>query len=647
MKRCSNQLERSPIQTVTLNFDNDLHSWDRHVDGALALIQLRGVSQLRNRVGRCIFSEIVNDPNAYAPSVSNHQQLINCLQRRVRVPLRLVNWTIETRNHETAQDAPAAQLAGIIVNACSVLALVKEEMTDDAKHPHLISNLLSVDNDLVSWSNSIPSEYGLEAVTTPDSSILTYLGRYDIYPSVAIAHTWNLLRCARIILRQALVGAISTHSGFVQVPASPPSSLPISPRHILRISDTAINENASLICYSVPYILRLCGKPASPENPHLRAACAVHLLWPLYIAGTAYTRNDALREWVIARMESIKGATGIQRAGLVASRITPGLATPNESGLSPQSVRDEVVGNGAMTKACFLCDSCDAQECAHVVGNHDSAVPILEAEGLINFGLRSPLNAVPLCATCHRVFDNMTDPQVTFYPADLDFFIRFELRDRARRRKLPGPSKRRVPTARQYIQHSGGGLYRRVFFRWNRVDRRDGWVPPGPDPAPWKGSPIAVIRRATAVLTSPRGAGIPPEDHKRLFILWQLYFGGAQGDEAAEAAGPKYRDNDDDENFGLGEDYQRAGDEPERDQEKEGEEDDGEEGEEGTMDLEAVDAESERDEEDEEDDEESEGEGDEDWKPKINIQRLKLKRFGRDSTSQDKIRSLGLGYFSR
>lgn len=49
--------------------ENNLRSWDRHVDGALTLVQLRGVSQLRNRIGRSIFrnlrTEIVGYPFEY------------------------------------------------------------------------------------------------------------------------------------------------------------------------------------------------------------------------------------------------------------------------------------------------------------------------------------------------------------------------------------------------------------------------------------------------------------------------------------------------------------------------------------------------------------------------------------------------------
>jgi hypothetical protein len=66
----------NPEQTVTFNSNANLSSWSRHVDGALALIQLRGVGQLRNRIGRSIFlhlrTEIVGPPqNSYMKPLSD------------------------------------------------------------------------------------------------------------------------------------------------------------------------------------------------------------------------------------------------------------------------------------------------------------------------------------------------------------------------------------------------------------------------------------------------------------------------------------------------------------------------------------------------------------------------------------------------
>jgi hypothetical protein len=38
-------------QTVICNSDSNMSSWNRHVDGALALMYLRGTGELNNRIG--------------------------------------------------------------------------------------------------------------------------------------------------------------------------------------------------------------------------------------------------------------------------------------------------------------------------------------------------------------------------------------------------------------------------------------------------------------------------------------------------------------------------------------------------------------------------------------------------------------------
>lgn len=47
-------------QTVNCDPDDSLSAWDRHVAGALAIVELRGIGQLRNRVGRSIFFKLRN-----------------------------------------------------------------------------------------------------------------------------------------------------------------------------------------------------------------------------------------------------------------------------------------------------------------------------------------------------------------------------------------------------------------------------------------------------------------------------------------------------------------------------------------------------------------------------------------------------------
>lgn len=227
---------------------------------------------------------------------------------------------IHARNDETAQEAPAARLADMIVNVCAIIASVKEDIVDKTNLSRHVSALLSIDTDLECWKKTLSIDYESRTLSGLNDlrEVEVYMGRYDIYSSVEIAHAWNLQRCARITLRQTLIEALSKH---FHMPSSQSTlvPLPISYRHLLHTSDTVIQENSSDICYSVPYILGACDKAGKSSD--LRAARILHLLWPLYIAGTAHTANNALRDWIVSKMKKIEEATGIQGAKLVALNI--------------------------------------------------------------------------------------------------------------------------------------------------------------------------------------------------------------------------------------------------------------------------------------------------------------------------------------
>ncbi|KAF5242142.1 hypothetical protein FANTH_8774 [Fusarium anthophilum] len=140
-------------ETVTLHPTADLSPWSRHVDGALALMQLRRAGQLRNRIGRSIFLHL------------RTEILIDCLQRGLKVPEVLIDLMVEARRNETEQEAPAALLADIVVNVCAAMPLTEKYVTDERTLSSRVSRLLSIDTDLEDWAQMLPAEYGYEART--------------------------------------------------------------------------------------------------------------------------------------------------------------------------------------------------------------------------------------------------------------------------------------------------------------------------------------------------------------------------------------------------------------------------------------------------------------------------------------------------
>ncbi|KAL3467685.1 hypothetical protein BJX64DRAFT_283153 [Aspergillus heterothallicus] len=198
-------------------------------------------------------------------------------------------------------------------------------------------------------------------------------------------------------------------------------------------------------------------------------------------------------------------------------------------------------------RSCFLCDEEQAGHCAHVLPYADhQRTQILKGRGLVNFRLGSEQNRVGLCPNCHTKYDNHSDPQAMFYPCNLEYFVRFELRDR-HRRAINGNTVaiRQVPTAAQYAARCGG-LYTRMrfYFRNGELIRRQ------KAPKAWHGAPIAALHRAMAIVGSSRAERIPVQDTKVFRILWDVYF--RDDPDILQPILEEYWDGTD-PNFGLGE----------------------------------------------------------------------------------------------
>lgn len=161
---------------------------------------------------------------------------------------------------------------------------------------------------------------------------------------------------------------------------------------------------------------------------------------------------------------------------------------------------------------------------------------------------------------CHGQYDNSLDTGYVFFPADLDFFIEYELHDRQRRRQGP----RKTPSAADYKDHqvregkvsslAPGGLYCRIFLkdfllggilaietlRMLALDK------------PWHGNPIASLRRAFGILGSVRIEALDPNIYHQLHRLRHLYFSDSANSRLTliyrfKAPEKRSRDDSDDE----------------------------------------------------------------------------------------------------
>lgn len=186
---------------------------------------------------------------------------------------------------------------------------------------------------------------------------------------------------------------------------------------------------------------------------------------------------------------------------------------------------------------CWACQSAEPQIC-HIIAKEDKQVDLWFEAGLLNFGLTSTANGIPLCGTCHTQFDRAHDPGFVFLPIDLQYFINFELEDRERR-STSNILRRQVPTSAMYRDHlmkekkipdsTSSGLYRPIFLKEYLLQGIISVEDLGlTKPKQWHGAPIATLRRGILALGSARITSLDEATVAQLQMLRDLYFRPAE-----------------------------------------------------------------------------------------------------------------------
>lgn len=131
------------------------------------------------------------------------------------------------------------------------------------------------------------------------------------------------------------------------------------------------------------------------------------------------------------------------------------------------------------------------------------------------------------------MFDQTVDPWFIFFPVDIAFFIRAELKDRERRNKEGG--RRIVPSADEYRRHqeeqgqvpatAEGGLYFRCFLHeYMHVGYGFSARQAFGEPVVYHGAPFGAFYRAFRALGSPRAGAMSIAVIEQLSLLKTLYY---------------------------------------------------------------------------------------------------------------------------
>jgi hypothetical protein len=306
-------------QNNTCNAPPSMRAWLKHINGATALLELRGKQQLESELGRRLFAHL-------------RIQIVNsCILTRTRIPSAIIELSqMYSAIDEGVQNDPATKLTAIHVRLCSLRAKIghRPSSSPTMGPESIISEALSIAANVNDWHSELPLDHFPTSTVmicspTPD----VFSDYYHIYRDSSTAALMNSVRTVLILVHEIILTQVS----YLQRPS--PEELDgrsscnrtTSPYYTAQIneqvkrSQTTILDLIDLICASVPFLLDYepCAS-ATPKPAHPRPAGGYTVMWPLYVAAQISFIPSSTRAWIIGRLNKVGAEMGVRQATILA-----------------------------------------------------------------------------------------------------------------------------------------------------------------------------------------------------------------------------------------------------------------------------------------------------------------------------------------
>ncbi|KAK0709849.1 hypothetical protein B0T26DRAFT_835922, partial [Lasiosphaeria miniovina] len=251
------------FEFVTFDSWDRKRAWAAHIDGANALVQLRGQAQFQSERGNQLFSQVCSQISPW----NSAKQLYACMQHDLAAPEAIVQIADELKaaseQAKEYQDRPR-HMRNICFRFLHLRSAIRSrEITDPES---IFQAAAQLDRDLEVWRKkqlepafsyiTIPTAAAtVDSDCTDTRSNMVFLGRRHIYVNPWTAQTWSNWRTMRILTNQIII----YHHGDKQQQGQTANAVTAAARLVHHLCDE--------ICVSV----------SSFENGP-RTVC---LIWPL------------------------------------------------------------------------------------------------------------------------------------------------------------------------------------------------------------------------------------------------------------------------------------------------------------------------------------------------------------------------------
>jgi hypothetical protein len=312
------------FEKITNANSNHNGAWKSHVNGALALVRLRGLDQFQKPSALKVLVRL--STNFVITSVASCDP----------VPDELVTLRAYVAKQLDSVD-PKWHLTDLMICYANLRSNMSRNIISAEDY---VKASLKLEAQLQALSDRMPPSWRYETTILEHDSDRVYEDRVDTYLDRHVTQTWNVIRLVRILLNQSVLQHCSRSGG---------NCLTESYLSWIQKRRDVVAQLARDICASVPQYLDCYragrahesaqGVTVVPEQDckvfggvcqlvsASRLLNCYSLIFPLYIVGSTTSSTSNMKPWVIRQFCCMAEHYGIRKAELVASILKEGKQT--------------------------------------------------------------------------------------------------------------------------------------------------------------------------------------------------------------------------------------------------------------------------------------------------------------------------------
>ena len=309
-----------------------LESMFAHLEGAKALVKLRGLGSLRSVTGMRLFGSV------------RAQVCLSSLIRGTKAPDFIIELSEQSKLFPSYDNVWAGPISMIVLMFCNIRGRLKAgEITDNNE---ILSSLYGIEEEFKLWSMHTPTRVQYTRIPAVPSTMV-FSDHFDLYKDYWSYGIWNHYRSARILCLEHLLRCLAIRAATLE-----------EIDDLLALNDekqrlrTSLNDLCSDICASMPYFTGILSQGASatdislghvplipnmsrqqspatgtsskPPQPATLAAEGTMVMWPLYTVADCPWADPSYRIFAVEQLRAVSEGSSNKFAGMMAKMLENG-----------------------------------------------------------------------------------------------------------------------------------------------------------------------------------------------------------------------------------------------------------------------------------------------------------------------------------